>query len=567
MLPHGDRECGAEPKHDLLTQLSQLQEIQGFVSLDQIANEADCAGWRESEAFGVASFYSMLDIEGNQTGQQTGQPRKLIRICDGPSCQIFAANRRRTEIEAMLAGGQDVKVERTSCLGFCSHAPAALFNGSTIQIPKHLTSVAELSLSPEADRPRTPVAPQVDLKSRPLSGGWGSRSSTYDRYNVLRRALTIPPARLIDEIEASDLRGRGGAGFNTGSKWRSVASTDSERRFVICNADESEPGTFKDRVLMERDPHLLLAAMAICGHAVGSSTGIIYIRGEYCRAAEVLERAIHAARDARCLGSNIGGTEFSFDISIHRGAGAYICGEETALIESLEGKRGEPRSRPPYPTTAGYLGFPTVVNNVETLCSVPFIVESGAKEYRKLGHGDAAGTKLYCMSGHVAAPGVFELPLGTTLRTLLDHAGGMLDDHPFQFAVTGGAAGTFVSSEMLDVPLDYDAWRDGVALGSGGIMVANDTVRAVSFLRWILHFFEKESCGKCTPCRIGTHRVLEIVQRIERCEGRAGDIEQLLELSQLLERSSFCGLGQSVAWPIKSAIRHFRSDFEAQGAK
>ena len=346
-----------------------------------------------------------------------------------------------------------------------------------------------------------------------------------------------------------------------------MATTQEADRYVVCNADESEPGNFKDRYLMENHPHRLLAGMTICAHAVGAKKGIIYIRGEYQRAASIINNAIREAVNDGSLGSSVCGTDFSFEVSPHMGAGAYICGEETALLESLEGRRGEPRPRPPYPTTHGFRGNPTVVNNVETLCAIPFIALKGAEAYRDLGRGEAAGTKLYSVSGHVKQPGVWELPMGTTLRELIDHAGGIPNDRAFKFAVTGGAAGTFVTESMLDIPLDFAAWEDRISLGSGGVMVADDSISAVSFLFWILHFFENESCGKCTPCRVGTSQAKEIVRRIANGDGQQGDIDRLLQLAELLDRTSFCGLGQSVAWPIETAIQRFRQDFETLGAR
>jgi len=389
-------------------------------------------------------------------------------------------------------------------------------------------------------------------------------------YRALRMALGIQdsaagpvlPKTIIETVETAGLRGRGGAGFPVGRKWAFVAAETRGPKYVVCNADESEPLVFKDRVLIESNPHQLLEGIALAAYAVGSHEGFIYIRGEYERQAKLLEDAIAQATQSGYLGEHVLGSRFSFHVHVHRGAGAYICGEETALLESLEGKRGEPRMRPPYPVASGYQGQPTVVNNVESLAMIPHIVLHGADWYQSLGNPRSPGTKIYTLLGHVKHPGLFEAPIGLTLREVIENfGGGMQSGSEFHFALTGGAAGTIVPSDLLDVPIDYDSQKKGVSLGAGAFLICDQTISPVALLRELLHFFEVESCGKCTPCRVGTRQAREVLDRLVAREGTQEDIRKLDQLAETLERTSFCGLGQSAAWPIKSALIHFGDAF------
>jgi NADH:ubiquinone oxidoreductase subunit F (NADH-binding) len=387
----------------------------------------------------------------------------------------------------------------------------------------------------------------------------------YGAYRGLQKALAAPAGAMVDEVEAAGLTGRGGAGFPTGQKWRAVLQEPATQKYVVCNADESEPLVFKDRVLIDTNPHQVLEGMAIAGHAVGADEGYIYVRGEYAPQAERLERAVQQAEARGWLGARIHGSAFSFRIHIHRGAGAYICGEETALLESLEGKRGEPRQRPPFPTTYGLRGRPTVVNNVETLASVPGIALNGADWYRALGSASAPGTKLYMLLGHVNRPGLFEAPLGLTLRQIIDEfGGGMKNGSAFNFALTGGAAGTLVPPSLLEIPIDPRSHTRGVSLGAGAFMVCDQTVSPVGVLRELMHFFDAESCGKCTSCRVGTHEARVVLERLVAGIGRANDVALLEELADALKTASFCGLGQSSAIPMTSALTHFSAAFQSR---
>ncbi|MDT8897492.1 MAG: NADH-quinone oxidoreductase subunit NuoF [Thermanaerothrix sp.] len=388
----------------------------------------------------------------------------------------------------------------------------------------------------------------------------------HDGYSALGKVLTeMTPTEVIEEIKKSGLRGRGGAGFPTGVKWSFVAREKSEKKFIICNADESEPGTFKDRIILEGDPHSIIEAMAIAGYAVGADEGYIYVRGEYLLAQERLRRAIEQAREMGFLGKNIFGTNFNFDIHIHTGAGAYICGEETALIESIEGKRGQPRSRPPFPTTHGLWGKPTVVNNVETLANVPPILLNGADWYRRFGTPSSPGTKVYTILGNVNVTGVIEVPMGITLREVINiYAKGMKGGAAFKLAQTGGSSGSLIPASLQDTPMDFDSYaKAGVALGSGALLICDENTCVVDLVKVLMNFFRKESCGKCNPCRIGTQRAYEIMCAIAEGRGKIEDLDHLLWLSDNMYLLSNCGLGQTAGTPIKDMLKHFRAEVEA----
>jgi NADH:ubiquinone oxidoreductase subunit F (NADH-binding) len=395
-----------------------------------------------------------------------------------------------------------------------------------------------------------------------------SSALEHGAYQALKSALEHDPEAVMSEVEASGLSGRGGAGFPVGRKWRFVAQAKRIPKYIVCNADESEPLIFKDRVLIDTNPHQILEGMAVAGYACGAHEAFIYIRGEYVIQANRLKHAILEAEKAGWLGNQIQGSPFSFHIHVHLGAGAYICGEETALIESLEGKRGEPRTRPPYPPTAGYHGLPTLVNNVESFAAVPAIILKGAEWYRSLSGATIPGTKIYMLMGHIKHPGLFEAPFGLTLRQIIeDFGGGMRGGSKFNFALTGGAAGTIVPQALMDIPIDYASGAKGVSLGAGAFLICDQTVSPVAFLRELLHFFAAESCGKCTPCRVGTYRSHEILSRMAIGEGKPGDVDELYALAEVMFDSSFCGLGQSVPIPMRSALTHFVQEFnEAEKA-
>ncbi len=373
-------------------------------------------------------------------------------------------------------------------------------------------------------------------------------------YAALAKALEMGADRVIAEVTASKLMGRGGAAFPTGRKWEAVAKEKTTPRYVVCNADESEPGTFKDRVVMEHDPFAVVEAMTICGIATGAERGFIYIRGEYPEAERAIGHAIAQALAAGLLGPNVARSGFTFDIAIRRGGGAYICGEETALFNSIEGKRGEPRSKPPFPAQFGVFGKPTVVNNVETLVNVPDIINEGGAVWAKTGTPGSTGTRLFCLSGHVARPGLYEIESGRTLREAINLAGGIPNGRALQAILLGGAAGTFVGPSALDMPLSFEGARAaGATLGSGVIMVFDETADLRDTLARIAEFFRHESCGQCVPCRVGTVRQAELLSSRDQGSG-IGDQGVLAELGQAMRDASICGLGQTAASAIESAF-------------
>ena len=373
----------------------------------------------------------------------------------------------------------------------------------------------------------------------------------------------ISPARVIDEVKRSGLRGRGGAGFPTGLKWSFTSPGDE--KYIVCNADEGEPGTFKDRLILEGDPHRLIEGMMLAGYAVGASKGTVYIRGEYTLSIERMQVAIDAAREAGLLGQGIFGSDFSFDVEIKKGAGAYVCGEETSLIESIEGKRGYPRLKPPYPGARGLWNKPTVVNNVETLANVPPIIVHGADWFRGFGTESSPGTKVYTILGQVAHPGLIEVEMGTSLRTIIDEfGGGVVGGKRFKGALIGGAAGAFVAESGLDVAMDYENLKECAAvLGSGAILVLGEDASVVELLQGILHFFRHESCGQCVPCRAGTPALAAIIDRIAEGRGSQEDLDQLVKVAETMQAASLCPLGQSAILPIRTALDSFPFDFAA----
>jgi len=373
-------------------------------------------------------------------------------------------------------------------------------------------------------------------------------------YRALALAVERKAEWVLPELEASGLLGRGGAAFPTGRKWRAVAGAAGRRR-VVCNADESEPGTFKDRVLMEDDPFAVVEAMTIAGLTVGAEDGLVYVRGEYALASERLRRAIAQAERAGLLGPTVAGSGRPFRIEVFRGAGAYICGEETSLFNSVEGRRGEPRNKPPFPTQVGLFGDPTLVNNVETLCNVPWILREGAASFRRYGTDRSAGTKLFCVTGHVGRPGVYEVPFGTRLGELLQLAGGVWRGRNLQAILCGGAAGTFLGPDRLGLPLTLeDLAATGDTLGSGAVIVLDETARIWDVVLRVARFFQEESCGQCVPCRVGTQRQLEIVERLASGRARQDDAALLREIGAAMTDASICGLGQTAAGAVLSAL-------------
>jgi NADH:ubiquinone oxidoreductase subunit F (NADH-binding)/NADH:ubiquinone oxidoreductase subunit E len=539
--------------------LRTLHAEYGHLTPHLISEVARALRLPASQVHGIATFYSMLTTPAS--------PDKTIRICDGPYCMMRGAGDLLCQIQAQL--GASWTITRTSCLGLCDRAPAALVRDSQVG-PLQLEHMDRYEVGwcgevSDYRRPRSgeirALLPNPETAGDPLENAFAKGA-----FPALQKALRLSPETVLSELEASHLRGRGGGGFPAGRKWRLVASQKRTPKYVVCNADESEPLSFKDRVLLELCPQLVLEGMAIVAYAVGAEAGFVYIRGEYRSQVERLLGAIAEAEDRGRLGSRIEGSAFSFPVHVHQGAGAYICGEETALLESLEGKRGEPRVRPPFPADHGLHGRPTVVSNVETLAIVPKIIARGADWYRALGNPKTPGTKLYTLLGEVNRPGLFEGPLGLTLRQIIDTFGaGMRDHSTFRFALTGGAAGTLVPPSLLDIPMDYDSASQGVALGSGGMLICDQSVSPLRILHELVRFFELESCGKCTPCRIGTYEARKILDRMLAGEFLPDDRQRLDRLSSLLQTTSLCGLGTSVSKPVQSALQHFPDCFAVGG--
>ncbi|MHB1576224.1 MAG: NAD(P)H-dependent oxidoreductase subunit E [Candidatus Dormibacteria bacterium] len=558
-------------RHLLLPALQAVQASSGWVTpgaLDYVCTRLTIP---PAEAYGVAAFYSLLRTEPAAT--------TVVHVCDDIACRCQGAEALCAEMEKRFGPPSEpgdtraVSWVRSPCLGRCEQGSAALIQRAG-QSPEMLSiapaSVAKIEHAlgngngskPLLD-PTSPVRTdpahrrllrQVDVANP------GSLSSyrAHGGYQMLRRALDMGPQGIIREIKEANLLGRGGAAFPTGLKWESVANNPVRPHYFICNADESEPGTFKDRVLIERDPFGVVEALTIAGYATGAERGYIYIRGEYPEAAERLCEAIEQARTQGLLGASIMGSEFHFDIELHRGAGAYIAGEETALFNSIEGHRPEPRNKPPFPTQAGLFAKPTGVNNVETLANVLEILRIGGAAFAELGTPTSTGTRLFCVSGCVERPGLYELEFGATLGELIAMAGGVSGGRPLQTVLLGGAAGSFVGPAALGTPLTFESVRAiGATLGSGVVLVLDDTIDVTDILRRIAQFFRDESCGQCVPCRVGTVRQEELLARMisRRPLGSPErELALLMDIGGVMRDASICGLGQTAAAAVQSAV-------------
>jgi NADH-quinone oxidoreductase subunit F len=537
----------------LLPALHAAQKIYGWISEPVAVEISRTLRVPLVDVHGVIEFYSLFYNE------PVG--KRIIRVCTDQACALKGADGvlRHLCSHHGLEPGQttpdlSLTIEASPCLGLCEQAPAALVNEEAE------TNIDLEKGSYELGRPKSIVGGSIHLLTANCGNGTTSLEK-YGKYPALVKALGIQPEDVVNEIKASGLVGRGGAAFPTGIKWEGAAKAPGTEKYVICNADESEPGTFKDRILLIDDPHRTMEGMLISGYAIGASKGYLYIRAEYPYILPVLENALSEARGANLLGENILGSDFSFDIEIRVGAGAYICGEETALFESIEGKRGFPRVKPPFPTTHGLFGKPTVINNVETLCNVPLIIAQGSTEYRKIGTEKSPGPKLFCVSGDVARPGLYEVAFGITLREVLEMAGVSNERH-LQSVLFGGAAGAFATFEHLDVRMTFEDLRAaGLPLGSGVVMVFDETRDMRDVLKRLGHFFAHESCGKCYPCQMGTQRQMEILDRIAAGKVLEGDLIRLQDVGWTMTDASLCGLGQTAASAVLSAIKLWPEKF------
>jgi NADH-quinone oxidoreductase subunit F len=581
----------------ILHALYLAQEQQGYISANAARHVADVIGCTTADVEDVVSYYVMF--------HRTPVGKFVLQVCTTLSCALAGAERVVEELEQKLgikAGETDptgmFTIQPMECLGACDRAPVMMVNNEhwheclkPNEVPVLLDGLKRNGLKAlngchlqveqrhDSDfKTTTPKQAKAAPDYEPVltKHVWERDAHLLDHYvrhqagyEGLRKALALTPDQVIDQVKASGLRGRGGAGFPTGLKWQFVDKKSPKPKYIVCNADESEPGTFKDHLLMERNPHLLIEGCLIGCYAIGSKAAYIYIRGEFYHLFPALERAIEDARRAGFLGKNILGTGFDCEVYLHRGAGAYEAGEETALLESLEGKRAQPRYKPPFPAVEGLWKCPTAVNNVETLCNVPLILTRGPEWYAVLGPEKNGGPKLFCVSGHVNNPGVFEAPMKVTLRELIfDYAGGMRSGHTLKAVIPGGSSVPILMPDQLDIPASFDAVAQaGSLLGSAAIMVMDETTDMVWLAENLLHFYRHESCGKCTPCREGTDWLFQLLNRLIRGEGAEKDIVLLQSVANNIAGKTLCAFGDAAAAPVLTTIKHFRREFEAHARR
>lgn len=517
---------------------------------------------------------------------------KHILVCGGTGCTSSHSAKIIEKLNALIKEKkiENVRVIRTGCFGLCAKGPIiivrpedtfyAMATEDDVEeiIEKHILNgeIVERLLCKDVDGGTVKRLDELNFykkQKRIVLKNCGmidpeniDEYIAFDGYKALEKVLTsMTPEQVIEEVKASGLRGRGGAGFPTGKKWEFTKMAVGDQKYVACNADEGDPGAFMDRSVLEGDPHTVVEAMAIAAYAIGANKGYVYVRAEYPIAVHRLQIAIDQAREYGILGKNIFGTDFSFDLEIRLGAGAFVCGEETALMESVEGHRGEPRTRPPFPANKGLFGKPTLLNNVETYANITQIILNGAEWFSSIGTETSKGTKVFAVGGNINNVGLVEVPMGTTLREIIfDIGGGIPNGRKFKAAQTGGPSGGCIPAEHLDTPIDYESLAViGSMMGSGGLIVMDDSKCMVGIAKFFLDFTVDESCGKCPPCRIGTKRMYEILERITSGKGEEGDVEKLEKLAKNIKASSLCGLGQSAPNPVLSTIRYFRDEYEA----
>ncbi|HHW56925.1 MAG TPA: NADH-quinone oxidoreductase subunit NuoF [Clostridia bacterium] len=520
--------------------------------------------------------------------------RSHIMVCGGTGCTSSDSDKvaeRFTE-EIKKAGlNKEVLVVRTGCFGLCELGPVVvvypegifysrvkpeyvpeiveehLLKGRPVKKYVYGESIEEKAIKPLEETPFFRKQRRIALRNCGIINPEDIREAiAFDGYKALAKVLTqMTPEEVIEEVKKSGLRGRGGGGFPTGVKWEFAYKQKETPKYVVCNADEGDPGAFMDRSILEGDPHSVLEAMEIAGYAIGANHGYIYVRAEYPLAVKRLKIAIEQAREYGLLGKNIFGTGFDFDIEIRLGAGAFVCGEETALLNSVMGRRGEPRPRPPFPAVKGVWDKPTIINNVETFANIPPIILNGAEWFSSIGTEKSKGTKVFALTGKVNNTGLIEVPMGTTLREIIyEIGGGIPNGKKFKAAQTGGPSGGCIPAEHLDIPIDYDSLINiGSMMGSGGLIVMDEDTCMVNMAKFFLEFTVDESCGKCAPCRIGTKRMLEILDKITSGKGEEGDIEKLEKLAKTIKATALCGLGQTAPNPVLSTIRYFRDEYEA----
>ena len=528
-----------------------------------------------------------LDLRRN-TNADTRE--KHILVCNGTGCTSSKSPQILENFKRLVKENNltNVRVIKTGCFGLCAKGPIVIIRPEDTFyamvkpedceeiIKSHIMEgkVVERLLCKDIDGKKVMKLDELNFykkQKRIALKNCGvinpediDEYIAFDGYRALARVLMeISPDEVIEIVDKSGLRGRGGAGFPTGKKWKATKEAKGDTKYVVCNADEGDPGAFMDRSILEGDPHAVLEAMEIAGYAIGAEKGYIYVRAEYPIAVERLKIAINQAREYGILGKNIFGTNFNFDIEIRLGAGAFVCGEETALLESIEGRRGQPRVKPPYPAQSGLWGCPTLINNVETYANIAQIILKGAEWYSSIGTANSKGTKVFALGGNVNNVGLVEVPMGTTLREIVfDIGGGIPNGREFKAAQTGGPSGGCIPKEHLDTPIDYESLKEiGSMMGSGGLIVMDDTKCMVCLAKFYLQFTVSESCGKCTPCRIGTKRMLEILEKLTSGEGNEYDIYRLEKLAVNIKKASICGLGQSAPNPVISTLKYFREEF------
>ena len=561
----------------LIPMLMYAQDEFGYISDEVIAEIAARLELRTVQVEETLEYYSML--------HRKPMGKYHVQVCTNVACMLRGGNelldraKKRLEIGHKEVTKDGIfSLEEVECIGACTGAPAMQIN---YDFYENLTPATFDRLIQELDfgrraEPVTVISGALHAREAGeipvISKRWGIENSTKidvflqnGGYQALDKALKqMTPELIIDEMKKSNLRGRGGAGFPTGMKWSFVPKDSPKAKYVICNADESEPGTCKDRPLMEMDPHQLIEGMVIAGRAIGSHQGFIYIRGEYRYVLDIVQGAITEAYERGYLGKNILGSGFDYDLLIHTGAGAYECGEESALMESLEGKRGYPRIKPPFPAVVGLYGCPTIINNVETLSAVPAIILGGGEAYANLGTPKNGGTRLLCVAGHVNKPGIYEIPLGMNMKEFIyGMAGGITGGKKLKAVIPGGSSCPLLTADEIDIPMDYDSVaKAGSMLGSGGMVVMDEDTCMVDMARRIMHFYAHESCGWCIPCREGTTWLRKMLERLHAGYGREQDIDMLSELSKNILGRSFCPLGDAAAMPTISIVQKWRNEFE-----
>jgi NADH-quinone oxidoreductase subunit F len=561
----------------LIPMLMYAQDEAGYVSDEMIAEIAARLELRTVQVEETLAYYSML--------RRKPMGKHHVQVCTNVACmlrggyEILEQAKKRLEIGHKETTDDGVfSLEEVECIGACTGAPAMQVN---YDFYEDLTPAKFDRIIEELDAGKRPAPVGVitgalherDPEETPLiSKRWGIKDSrkidvylASQGYQSLEKALKqMAPEAIIEEVKKSNLRGRGGAGFPTGMKWSFVPKDSPKPKYVLCNADESEPGTCKDRPLMEMDPHQLIEGMVIAGRAIGAHQGFIYIRGEYRYVLDLVDEALSEAYGRGYLGKNILGSGFDFDLLVHTGAGAYECGEESALMESLEGKRGYPRIKPPFPAVVGLYGCPTVINNVETLSAVPEIIREGGEAYANRGTPKNGGTRLLCVAGHVNKPGIYEIPLGMNMKKFLyGMAGGIPNGKKLKAVIPGGSSCPLLTADEIDLPMDYDSVaKAGSMLGSGGMVVMDEDTCMVDMARRIMHFYAHESCGWCIPCREGTSWLRKMLERFHAGFGRSEDIDLVGELAKNMLGRTFCPLGDAAAMPTISIVQKFRSEFE-----